>query len=135
MTRKQRIAENTYVYKLLIIRNLPSHKQRKARLVEKYIYVVNATSWCLLYEEGYHLVEATMEICVNLLCIEKIVLAITFISLILRFNIILIKSDPVSVCFRNDRKFNTASFRVWIFAFFVQCKVIGFSSFCVVMGY
>jgi len=110
MTRKQRIAENTYVYKLLIIRNLPSRKQRKARLVEKYIYVVNATSWCLLYDEGYHLVEATMEICVNLLCIEKIVLAITFISLILRFNIILIKSDPVSVCFRNDSKFNTASF-------------------------
>lgn len=47
---------------------LPGHKQRKARLVEKYIYVVNATFRCLLYDEGYQFVEATMEICVNLLC-------------------------------------------------------------------
>jgi len=48
---------------------LPGRKQRKVRLVEKYIYVVIATSRCLLYDEGYQFVEATIEICVNLLCI------------------------------------------------------------------
>lgn len=98
MTRKQRIAENINVYKLLIIHSWPGRKQRKARLVEKYIYVVNSTtSRCLLYDEGHQFVEATMEICVNLLCIEKIVLVITFISLILRFKFILIKNHPARV--------------------------------------